>query len=105
MIQIGFQVEIQSATNIQSLQNGVLQSSPWLTFVKLWPTLQKCHFCTATAVEFLRFCDSGTWRKRNMNGSEGGESDLGEKKISGEIKVKSSLHDHSEMSAPQKMHI
>lgn len=40
-----------------------------------------------------------------MNESEGGESDLGEKKISGEIKVKSSLHDHSEMSAPQKMHI
>ena len=35
-----------------------------------------------------------------------GKSDLGEKKkISGEIKVKSSLHDHSEMSAPQKMHI
>lgn len=34
------------------------------------------------------------------------KSDLGEKnKISGEIKVKSSLHDHSEMSAPQKMHI
>lgn len=33
------------------------------------------------------------------------KSDLGEtKKISGEIKVKSSLHDHSEMSVPQKMH-
>lgn len=41
-----------------------------------------------------------------MNESEGGESDLGEKKkISGEIKVKSSLHDHSEMSAPWKTHI
>lgn len=41
-----------------------------------------------------------------MNEGEGGKSDLGEKKkISGEIKVKSSLHDHSEMSTPPKMHI
>lgn len=41
-----------------------------------------------------------------MESKKKGKSDLREeKKISGEIKVKSSLHDHSEMSTPQKTHI
>lgn len=58
----------------------------------------------AAAVEFPRFCDSGTWRKLNKR-AKNKRSDLGEKKrISGEIKVKSTLHDRSEMSAPRKMH-
>lgn len=78
-----------------------------MTFAKLWPTLEKCHFCTAVAGEFSGgFVTVGPGGKETREQEqEERKSDLGEtKKISGEIKVKSSLHDHSEMSAPQKMH-
>lgn len=79
-----------------------------VTFAKLWPTLEKCRFCTAVAVEFPRgFVTVGPGGKETSEQERArSKSDLGEKnKISGAIKVKSSLHDRSEMSALQKTHI
>lgn len=75
-----------------------------LNFGLLW---EKCHFYTAVAIAFPRvFVTVGPGGKETREREQGERKrDLGEKKkISGAIKVKSSLHDHFETSAPQKMH-
>lgn len=55
-------------------------------------------------MEFCGFVTVEPGGKRNKRGRVR-KSDLGEKKrISGKIKVKRSLHDHSEINALQRMH-
>lgn len=105
MIQIEFKgKKSQSYERTITTKWRVNQAPEWLllNFGLLWKSVTSVQ---PLLPRFLWFCDSRTWRKEEtreqaQEDEEDGErkSDLGEKKrISGEIKVKSTLDDHSEM--------
>lgn len=86
----------------------MLESSPWVTFAKLWPTFEKCRFCAAAAAaDFFFFFLRDTRdleEKKQPNRSER-RSDLRETKISGAIRVKCGPCDQPEMSDAWGMHM
>lgn len=73
-----------------------------MTFAKLWKSVTSVQPLPWSFRGFVTVGPGG--KETREREQEERKSDLGEKKISGAIKVKSSLHDHSEMSAPQRMH-
>lgn len=98
--------KIQRTLNTHLLQNGMLSSRPWVTFPKLLAYFEKLSLlyfhCSGVYVILWQWdleerkLESKHWKRQRVTWER-------KRRISGEIKVKTSLCEHSEMSAAQKM--